>query len=536
MVFVEKLKILIEITEALSKVSTKEEIFDFILASVRTIFGVDYVAILFPDEENGHLTIVKSCGYPEGRMDDVKVMIGEGVTGRVWKTGVPIMVKNVKKEKQYLAWDDKIKSEVAVPIKVNGKVAGVLSLESIHEKYFTRGDFQLLCLFAAEVSAFIHHFDIYSRIEQTTKNLETKVSQLLNLNEVARNIVSAISTKKILYNILLSMREVLPDADSFAFLVYDKKEDKLVVKSVIGHPGEMIDLVKLNPTQGITGRAFTTKMETIVNDVDIDPDYVKGGIDNVSSEMAIPLIVKGEALGVIDIMSNKKCAFSAVERDFLYTITSFASIAIGNAQLFDDNKMAYFETIRSLAEALDARDTYTKGHSERVTTYSVGIAHEMVLDKQDMEVIKYSAILHDIGKIGVLDHILNKKTFLDDEEFGQIKGHPGFGEKILMPVTFLKDVRLIVKHHHEKYDGTGYPDGLKGNEIPLLSRIISVADAFDAMTSSRPYRKRMSYDKAVAELILNKGSQFDPSIVDMFLAYWSKYGKEKAESSERKDT
>jgi putative two-component system response regulator len=177
----------------------------------------------------------------------------------------------------------------------------------------------------------------------------------------------------------------------------------------------------------------------------------------------------------------------------------------------------HFETIMAFSEALEARDQYTAGHSRRVMEYSKSIGLRMKLDKQDIEELKRSALLHDIGKIGIPDMVLKKQTKLTDEEFAIIKSHPEIGATILKSIKSFKALVPAVYHHHERFDGDGYPDGIKGTAIPPHARIIAIADTFDAMTSSRSYRKALSFRTALAELERNKGIQFDPDIADIFI-------------------
>jgi putative nucleotidyltransferase with HDIG domain len=177
----------------------------------------------------------------------------------------------------------------------------------------------------------------------------------------------------------------------------------------------------------------------------------------------------------------------------------------------------YLETIRALAAAIDAKDPYTKGHSERVAKIAVVLATELNLSDRDIENIEYTALLHDIGKIGIDDSILGKSSKLSNEEFKKIKEHPIVGAKIIEPVDFLKNSYKTIYHHHEKYNGGGYPDGLKEKDIPLCARIIAVADAYDAMGSDRPYRKKLSKEKILKEFTEQSGKQFDPQIVNALM-------------------
>jgi len=177
-----------------------------------------------------------------------------------------------------------------------------------------------------------------------------------------------------------------------------------------------------------------------------------------------------------------------------------------------------FEMVMALSEALDARDKYTAGHSRRVMEYAVGIAKHLKLPEKDIDRLKISALLHDIGKIGVSDAVLHKESRLSDKEFSVIKKHPEIGANILKAVGTFKDLVPVVYHHHERFDGIGYPQGIYGEQIPLYARIIAITDSFDAMTSTRPYRKSLPIETALLEIELNGGKQFDPSISNVFIA------------------
>lgn len=182
-------------------------------------------------------------------------------------------------------------------------------------------------------------------------------------------------------------------------------------------------------------------------------------------------------------------------------------------ELYTKMRKVYLDTIRALAAAIDAKDPYTKGHSERVAETSVALAQELNLSGRDIESIEYTALLHDIGKIGIADNILGKNSSLTDKEFDKIKEHTVMGAKIIEPVDFLKNSYKAIYHHHEKYNGKGYPDGIRSEKIPMLARIIAVADAYDAMSSDRPYRKKLSHNKILRELEEQSGKQFDPEVV-----------------------
>jgi len=195
-------------------------------------------------------------------------------------------------------------------------------------------------------------------------------------------------------------------------------------------------------------------------------------------------------------------------------------------ELYTKMRKVYLDTIRALAAAIDAKDPYTKGHSERVAKTSVALAQELNLSGRDIENIEYTALLHDIGKIGIADSILGKKGSLTSQEFDKIKEHTIMGANIIEPVDFLKNSYWAIYHHHEKYNGKGYPDGIKSEDIPILARIIAVADAFDAMGSDRPYRKKLDKDTILKELKDQSGKQFDPKVVKALISVLNR-GREK---------
>jgi putative nucleotidyltransferase with HDIG domain len=190
-------------------------------------------------------------------------------------------------------------------------------------------------------------------------------------------------------------------------------------------------------------------------------------------------------------------------------------------------RTAYVQTIRALTEAVDAKDTYTRGHSERVGIYASKIAREMGFAKQFIERVYIAGLLHDVGKIGIRDAVITKPDRLTPEEYDEIKRHPEIGARILEPVDFLSDIAPCVRHHHEWFDGSsrGYPDGLRGDMIPLPSRIILVADTAEAMTSDRPYRKGLALEVVVTEITKYAGSQFDPMVTDAFLRILDREGE-----------
>ena len=247
---------------------------------------------------------------------------------------------------------------------------------------------------------------------------------------------------------------------------------------------------------------------------------------SLRSVMCAPLINKGSLFGVIYVDNReKRDCFDEDDVALLSALAGQSAIAIDNSRLYENVQKAYHESILALMNTVEAKDPYTRGHSQRVSRYALGIAREMGLGEEESRKIKTAAELHDIGKIGVLDLIIGKDNPLSTIEFNSMKDHVLTGEKIIKPIEYLHFAGPMVRHHHERYDGLGYPDGLKAGEIPLGARIIGVADAFDAMTTQRPYNEPLSFEEAFRELETLSGKQFDAQAVDGLVRFLKRDNK-----------
>jgi putative nucleotidyltransferase with HDIG domain len=248
---------------------------------------------------------------------------------------------------------------------------------------------------------------------------------------------------------------------------------------------------------------------------------VGGRGDSFSGALAalcVPLPSPDGTIGAITVGSrNADQRFTSDDVRLLATIANHVTIAVGNISLFSSVQEAYLATVRALAAAVDAKDPYTRGHSDGVATYALRIGEALRFSPEQMIALEMAAYLHDIGKIGISEDILLKPGKLTDAEMGQMRHHPLIGANILKPVAFPWPIAPIVRHHHEHYDGHGYPAGLKTEEIPILARVLTVADSFEAMVADRPYRRGRSQQEAMLELRRCAGTQFDPRIVDAFI-------------------
>jgi len=278
------------------------------------------------------------------------------------------------------------------------------------------------------------------------------------------------------------------------------------------------------------------------------------GRDRVGDEMAVPIMYNNYLLGVLYAEAEEGSGFEFGELNFFGIIANYTGITIRNFEMLDniyenqkkmerinqdlttsqdelqkknselkkiylENRKNYFSIIRVLVNAIEAKEPYTKGHCERVMIMSVELAKRLGFSPEELEHVRHAAILHDIGKIGIADEILNKPERLTDEEYDEIKKHPVIAYNILKDLTFLKSELEGIVQHHERYDGNGYPYGLKGNNICKMARVLAVADTYDAMTSDRPYRMGMTDEEATKEIIANRGTQFEPDVVDVFVEY-----------------
>ena len=233
--------------------------------------------------------------------------------------------------------------------------------------------------------------------------------------------------------------------------------------------------------------------------------------------LSLPLGSPEKIAGYINLLRDKRHSFDTSEMQTLVVLASQTTTSIENIHLFVQLEQAYLSSIKSLAKTLELKDEYTLGHAERVAEICKKIGQRMHMDKASIKIMYNAALLHDIGKIGVLESILNKKTRLDSEEYRMIRKHPVFGEQILKPIFSLREESKIVRHHHEREDGSGYPDAMDGSSLSLSEKIIIVADAFDAMNSKRSYRDALTQEEIINELKRSRGKQFDLHVVDTFL-------------------
>ncbi len=339
------------------------------------------------------------------------------------------------------------------------------------------------------------------------------------LYELGQQIISSFKLNDILQYIVDRVSELL-DLETCSILLINEKTNNLEIKCSKGLDIDFVDNIHIKLGEGISGWVAQNNEPVLIEDIEKDSRFARKnrGKYSTHSLISVPLQVKSNVVGVINI-NNRKNGKNLTSDDlrFVQNVANEAGIAIENAQLYKNLEDTYIYTISALLAAIDAKDHYTAAHSQHVTKYALAIAREMGWDDNKIAELRQACLLHDIGKIGISDHILVKKGKLTNEEWEEMKTHSVKGAEILEPLPFLNEIIDYVKLHHERFDGRGYPYGYKENNIPVGARIITVADSFDAMVTERPYRYALPFHIAVSELISCSGTQFDPDVVQAFL-------------------
>lgn len=344
---------------------------------------------------------------------------------------------------------------------------------------------------------------------------------LQTLYSISHSMASLLPLDELLERISQNLFELYAGAQNLVVLLVNDETQELEISiaRTRDHDGEP----QMSISQTVLEEALERRATLMANDAAEDSRF--SGSESiigaaVKSVMCAPLISGEKIVGALYLDNRIVTAgFDEMDAELVTAFANQCAVAIDNARLWDTLQEHYHQTLQSLVNAIEAKDSYTMGHTARVGKYSVGIAKHLGMDEFKLKKIKMAADLHDIGKIGVKEGIINKAGALSDTEYSSIKDHVEMGEKILSPIVFLADMLPWIRAHHEKWDGTGYPDGLKGEEIPLEGRILALADAFDAMTSKRTYNEPMTYDEALDRVKQSSGQHFDPQVVNAFESY-----------------
>jgi putative nucleotidyltransferase with HDIG domain len=348
---------------------------------------------------------------------------------------------------------------------------------------------------------------------------------------VSRAIGSSLELDKVVSLILKESRKAF-DADHASLFLYDEGMKRLVLSGADGFSDDEIDNIRLFGSWEVISEDLVRRKRVIAVDDVHNDGHFKGRKLPFSHErfpiesfMAAPLKKDAKVEGVL-IVSNRRRpghAFTKEDEALLAALSNHIAIAVMNAKLYHGLRGLFISTITSLTRAIDAKDSYTSGHSERVIQYAVAISKEMGLGDEEIENIRLASLLHDVGKIGVKESILMKPAKLLGYERRQIRQHPLIGARIIETIDDSHKIVKGILEHHERYNGKGYPKGLAGDQISLEGRIIAVADTYDALTTDRPYQRHFSHEAAFNKIKHASSTFFDPKVVHAFVSSYTKY-------------
>ncbi|MFO7727602.1 MAG: response regulator [Desulfonatronovibrio sp.] len=358
--------------------------------------------------------------------------------------------------------------------------------------------------------------------DRSYRNERKRLSNIVRLLNLSNALNSQLDLKSICYEFVLQMQRNF-DPDSVVLFLRRDDQPRLR-KSVIRGRLFREDPDLFAKVQKLSEDSLDKGVPYILDREKAAGMSLFSGQDFPYSLMLVPLFSQTHKVGAVGLLRKESRDFTNEELQLLSVFAAHVATAIQNAKMYSRMRDQNVDIIRSYAKAVEAKDYYTKGHSERVAVYSLKLGSHLKLGSDELELLYTAGVLHDIGKIGIPDHILNKPSKLDDEEFEVMKSHPTIARDILSQVWSLKQILPVVYHHHEQVDGKGYPEGISNGQIPDLAKLISVVDAFEAMTSDRAYRKALPWETARDILLKGSGTQWDAELVESWIKLVSDTG------------
>ncbi len=415
---------------------------------------------------------------------------------------------------------EKVKSWMGVPLIREGEVIGMFTIDRTEIRPFTEDEMEIAFNYANRAAVAIHNAQLY----QTTRR---QLKQLGILRKIDSLITSSLTLDQALPVILRHIQRGLA-VDAAAVYLYDQDTNALVHEESLGIQGDPKLSQRIPVGQGFIGRVAETHEPLFIPEVDYAPEGEQYPIvlekEGIISYYGLPMVAKGNLIGVLELFHRSPLDPDENWYDFAETLGRQAAIAVDNITLFnglqDANQAlreAYDKTIEGWAKALELRDQETQGHSQRLVDLCLQAARQFGFDEAHLPHIRRGVLLHDIGKMGIPDAILRKPGPLNDAEWEVMRQHPVFAYNMLKEIDYLEPALTIPLYHHERWDGSGYPEGLEGEDIPLEARIFSVVDIWDALTSDRPYRAAWSEEKTLQYLQEQAGKELDPHVVEVFL-------------------
>lgn len=405
---------------------------------------------------------------------------------------------------------------MVAPLLARGELLGTLNvINKLGAATFSDEDAALLTALAGHAAVAILNAQLYDRQTRATERQKL-------LQHISRHLQQTLETEILIPRILEEVNQAI-NAEGQSLWLTNADQKTVTCHFATGPGAENIKRVTVPLDRSIVGSTVLSQRPLLIEDAQKDERWNRGADDKTGfitrTLMSVPMVREGKAVGAIQAVNKRTGGlFTRDDLDLLLSIADSAALAIENARLFTELQASYDNTLDALAAALDLRDRETEGHSRRVVEYTARLARQINLPATYITEIRRGALIHDIGKIGVPDAVLHKPGPLDVEERKIIERHPQAGYEMLLGIPYLQEEIKIVLGHQEKWDGTGYPNQLKGEEIPLGARLFAIADTFDALTSDRPYRKGRPYPMARQIIAEEAGKQFDPAAVEAFLA------------------
>ena len=499
-----------EVSAALTTVTQGSKVLEqkTLEAAIRVVDGT--AGLLTRSNEDGHQAAIMSVGLPN--CDGLLVQNGQGIVGATMLSSRATAVADLTTQPDLAAPPDLItfgiKAAICAPMLEEGQLWGTLSVFDDKKREWTADDQRVLATLGNQGVVAVRTAELYEKNERS-------IWELRNLQEALQAATSTLDLNQVLQQVLAGAAKA--SAAQIGCLALEDN-GRLVLKGGFGTDHQTAEKLALEIGGDICRRVMES--DEPVMEARQQESKAESPL-NPRAVLCVPITLRGKPLGVL-FLANYQVghAFTADHRNLVTELATQAAVAIDNARLFKDREDVIFQSLVALANTSDARDRYTAGHSQRVTQYSLMIARQMGYAPQDQSAwvrLERGGRLHDIGKIGVPDEILRKTGKLTVEEFEKMKEHTTVGYNILSALKMLTDELVIVRSHHERYDGKGYPDRKKGDELPIFAWIVSAADAIDAMTSDRPYRRGMSLEVALDQVREGAGTHFHPDVAEAVL-------------------
>jgi diguanylate cyclase (GGDEF)-like protein len=507
------LKMLQSLSAKLNRLNDVREIGHAIATELRSL--IDYhncrVSIVQGDDVTPIAFVGMFTSETQEPLEILACKVGQGITGRVAQTGESLLIgdaANCEFSRILPGTDAVDESQVVVPLTYGTRVVGVIVISKLGLDQFDEDDVRLMEVLAGHAAVALENAGLY----EAARREADRATALL---EFSRQLSSADGLDEVVDRIVELSARTLDSPRASVWLQSGPLED-ITMHASYGYPE--LDRGRLARLRfgHVDADAFLAGGEPFV----VTDNEIAAG-----HQLAIaPLSLDGGRLGYIAVTASDEGEFTERTLHLLAGVAHQAKLALTNAGNFRSLEKTFLETVAALANALEANDEYTSSHARWITDLSLKVGKGLGLDARSLKRLELGALFHDIGKIGIPEAILSKPGPLTPEERQLVETHPELGERIIAPIDRLEDVRPIVRHCHERYDGEGYPDGRHGEDIPIESRIIFVCDAYHAMTTDRPYRKRLPREEALRRLQEGAGTQFDPRVVDVCLGVIAELG------------